>query len=125
MLPLALLMVDLFFLWTWSPGWLDPRLNRAMMLLDPGGFRWLNETWLKVDRGVSFYNIVADPARRGIPDQPAVLVVLGLGAVALSRRHFARDPARARRARVGRARHADSGRMRRQYDPWPRPSTGR
>src|SRR4029078_8241389 len=34
-IPLGLLMVDLFFLWSWSPGWLDPRVNRAMMLLDP------------------------------------------------------------------------------------------
>ena len=35
------------------------------MLLDPGGFRWLNETWLKVDRGVSFYNTSAIPLDAG------------------------------------------------------------
>ena len=26
------------------------------MLLEPYGFRWLRETWLKVDMGVEFYN---------------------------------------------------------------------
>ena len=31
------------------------------MLVDSGGFRWLNETWLKVDRGVKFYNNAAIP----------------------------------------------------------------
>ena len=72
-IPLALLMVDVFFLWSWSPGWLDPRINRAMMLIEPGGVRWLNETWLKVDRGVSFYNTAAIPLRPGVLDQPAGL----------------------------------------------------
>jgi ABC-type transport system involved in multi-copper enzyme maturation permease subunit len=89
MLPLALVMVDLFFLWFWSPGWLDPRLNRALMWLDPGGFRWLNETWIKVDWGVSFYNSSPIPPDAGFLISRAVLVALGLGAVALSRRHFA------------------------------------
>ena len=36
-----------------------------MMWIDPSGFRWLNETWLKVDRGVSFYNNEAIPPDRG------------------------------------------------------------
>jgi ABC-2 type transport system permease protein len=40
-IPLALMMVDLF-VWSWSPGWLDARINRAMMLIEPGGFCWLN-----------------------------------------------------------------------------------
>jgi ABC-2 type transport system permease protein len=88
-IPLTLMMVDLFFLWTWSPGWLDPRVNRAMMLLEPGGFRWLNETWLKVDRGVSFYNTAAIPFDRAFLISRLAFVVLGLGAVSLSGRHFA------------------------------------
>ena len=25
-------------------------------MIDPAGFRWLNETWLKADRGATFYN---------------------------------------------------------------------
>jgi ABC-type transport system involved in multi-copper enzyme maturation permease subunit len=89
MLPLALVMIDLFFLWFWSPGWLDARLNRALMWLDPGGFRWLNETWIKVDRGVSLYNSSPIPPDAGFLISRAVLVVLGLLAVALSRMHFA------------------------------------
>jgi len=88
-LPLAVLLVDVSFLWTWSPNWLDPRLNDVLMWVDPGGFRWLNETWLKVDRGVSFYNNEAIPPDRGFLISRMVFVVLGLFAVVLSRRHFA------------------------------------
>ena len=44
-----------------------------MMLIEPGGNRWLNETWLKVDRGVSFYNTAVIPLRPGILDQPTGL----------------------------------------------------
>ena len=65
MVPLLLLLGSVFFLWTWSPIWLDPGWNRMLMLIDPTGFRWVNETWLKVDRGAKFYNtakIVFDPA---------------------------------------------------------------
>ena len=36
-----------------------------MMLLEPGGLRWLYETWLKVDRGVSFYNTSPIPLDAG------------------------------------------------------------
>ena len=52
-LPVALVLACGFFLWNWSPGWLDPGVNRLLMFIDPGGFRWLNETWIKVDRGAS------------------------------------------------------------------------
>jgi ABC-2 type transport system permease protein len=55
-LPIAALLVCLFFLWNWSPTWLDPRWNRLLMCIDPSGQRWLVETWTKVDRGVDFYN---------------------------------------------------------------------
>ena len=60
-----IVLVDGFFFWDWSPNWLDPRINNLMMWIDPSGFRWLNETWLKVDRGVSFYNNEAIPLDRG------------------------------------------------------------
>ena len=55
-LPIALLLASAFFLWSWTPSWLSPQLNRLLMVLDPAGFRWLNQTWLTVDRGVEFYN---------------------------------------------------------------------
>ena len=61
-----------------------------MMLLEPSGVRWLNETWLKVDRGVSFYNTSAIPLDLGFVISRLAFVALGLGAVALSRWHFAR-----------------------------------
>ena len=54
--PVVVLLFTLGFLTTWSPSWLSPEANRALMLVDPSGFRWLNETFLKVDRGVEFYN---------------------------------------------------------------------
>ncbi len=57
--PILVLLVTLGFLTTWSPDWLPPDVNRALMILDPSGFRWLNETFLKVDRGVEFYNTAA------------------------------------------------------------------
>jgi ABC-2 type transport system permease protein len=87
--PIAVLLLCGFFLWDWAPTWLDPRINRALMLVDPSGFRWLNETWLKLDRGADFYN----KARIGL-DAPFVisrLAFLGLGllGVALAQRHLA------------------------------------
>ena len=78
-----------FFLWSWAPTWLDPRINRLLMLVDPAGFRWLNETWIKLDRGAGFYNT----ARVGL-DLPFVLsrlafLALGLAGVWLAQRHLA------------------------------------
>ena len=54
--PLVALLLTFTLLTTWSPGWMSPELNRALMLVDPSGFRWLIETFLKIDRGVDFYN---------------------------------------------------------------------
>jgi hypothetical protein len=88
-LPVAVLLVDGFFLWDWSPNWLDPRLNSVLMWIDPAGFRWLNETWLKVDRGVGFYNNEAIPPDRGFVISRVVFVGLGFLAAAASRLHFA------------------------------------
>ena len=79
-----------FFLWEWSPSWLDPRVDRFLMLIDPAGFRWLNETQLKVDRGVRFYNNASIPLDRTIIANRLIFLMIGLGSVALSQRHFAR-----------------------------------
>jgi ABC-2 type transport system permease protein len=88
-LPVAIVLFDSFFLWDWSPNWLDPRLNQWMMWLDPAGYRWLNETWLKVDRGVQFYNHESIPFDTGFVISRAVMGFLGLGSVLLAGRHFA------------------------------------
>ena len=89
MVPLVILLGCAFFLWTWSPTWLDPGWNRVLMLIDPAGFRWVSETWIKVDRGAEFYNtarIVFDPA---FVVSRVVMVVVGLAAVLRSHRHLA------------------------------------
>jgi ABC-2 type transport system permease protein len=88
--PTGLLMLCGFFLWLWSPTWLDLRINRLLMLADPTGFRWINETWMKLDRGAAFYN----HARIAL-DLPFVLsrlgfLALGLAGVWGAQRHLAR-----------------------------------
>jgi ABC-2 type transport system permease protein len=88
-LPVAIFLIAGFFLWEWSPNWLDPRINDLMMWVDPAGYRWLHETWLKVDRGVSFYNNEPIPLDRGFLISRAVLVGFGFLAVAAARFHFA------------------------------------
>jgi ABC-type Na+ efflux pump permease subunit len=88
-LPLAVFLGCGFFLWEWAPSWLDPRLDKALMVIDPGGFRWLNETWLKVDRGVTFYNTRPVPLDGIIIANRVLILVLGLGAVTLCRWHLA------------------------------------
>jgi ABC-2 type transport system permease protein len=89
MVPLVLLLASVFFLWTWSPPWLDPRWNRVLMLIEPAGFRWVNETWLKVDRGAEFYNsarVVFDPV---FVVSRLALVAVGLLAVIRAKHHLA------------------------------------
>ena len=77
--PLVTLLLAFTVLINWSPGWLSPELNRALMLIDPSGFRWLIETFLKVDRGVDFYN--ASPLQ---PDVGFVVSRLAYCAVGLA-----------------------------------------
>jgi hypothetical protein len=55
-LPVAILLANIFFLWSFAPEWLPHWGNRVLQAVDITGFRWLNETWLKVDRGAAFYN---------------------------------------------------------------------
>ncbi len=88
-MPVALFLVSIFFLWDWSPSDLDPGVNRLLMWLEPSAFRWINETWIKVDRGVAFYN------REPVGYDTAFLVsrlvwaAVGLLAVIVAERHFA------------------------------------
>ncbi|HEV3457829.1 MAG TPA: M1 family aminopeptidase [Thermoanaerobaculia bacterium] len=88
--PLAVFLLSVFFLWEWSPAWLDPRLNRALMLIDPSGFRWLNETWLRLDRGARFYNTARIPLDAGFLASRAVFAGIGLAGVWLAQRGLAR-----------------------------------
>jgi ABC-2 type transport system permease protein len=108
-LPVAILMVCGFFLWEWTPSWLDPRIDRVLMLVDPAGFRWLQQTWLKVDRGVNFYNHAPVGFDAGFVASRIAMVLLGLGCVAwtaaglASRLRGAKDARRARRVLLPRA----------------------
>src|SRR4029079_9787706 len=87
-LPRAMLLVCIFFLWEWSPTWLAPAWNKLLMGLDPAGFRWLNETHLKLDRGVDFYNKAAIPFDFVFWINRAALLVLALLSFSLAARHF-------------------------------------
>ena len=89
-LPVALFLVSVFFLWDWAPAWLDPRIDRALMLIDPSGFRWLRQTWLKVDRGVAFYNHASIPFDLGFVLSRLAFAGVGLGAVVAAERQYAR-----------------------------------
>ncbi len=86
--PVALFLVSIFFLWEWSPSWLDPRVNRLLQWVEPSGFRWMNETWIKVDLGVDHYN--TQPVGYDVPFLLSRLVyaVVGILSVAGAARHF-------------------------------------
>jgi hypothetical protein len=59
------------------------------MLIEPAGFRWVNEAWLEVDRGAAFYNsarILFDP---GFIASRLAFVVVGLLAVFRAKHHLA------------------------------------
>ncbi|HZI89819.1 MAG TPA: hypothetical protein VFD83_05140, partial [Candidatus Polarisedimenticolia bacterium] len=91
LLPVALLVLSGFFLMTWSPTWLSPGWNKILEVLEPTGYRWLNETHLKVDRGVSFYNKHAVPYDALFWLNRAWLLLVGLGSVLLTQRSVARS----------------------------------
>lgn len=89
--PLAMLLLSIFVLWLWTPSWLDARVDRALMLVDPTGFRWLNQTWLSVDRGAEFYNGSLIGFDAGFFASRAAMLAIGLGAVFSAQRHLARS----------------------------------
>ncbi len=104
--PLASILVGAAFLWNWSPSWLSPAVNQLLMVLDPTGIRWLNETWLNVDRGVDFYNR-AHVATDGVFwANRALELALGLGALLLAQWRFGATLRGTRAVKRGRARAA-------------------
>ena len=88
MLPIGTGLFQFSLLWNWSPSWLAPAWNRLLMIVDPSGFRWLNETWLKLDRGADFYNTAPVGLDSTILVNRALFAGLGLLAVVAARRHF-------------------------------------
>lgn len=100
-LPVGLLLLCGFILWQWSPVGLSPRVNTILMLLDPTGFRWLQQTYLEVDRGVAFYNHAQIAWSPALLMSRIVWAGVGLFAVALVTRRTAATSAIAKRARRG------------------------
>jgi hypothetical protein len=90
-LPIAMLLFCGFFLWTWAPSWLDLRLNRVLQVVEPTSYRWLNESLLKIDRGVTFYNRHAVPYDGLFWLNRAWILLLGFGGVFLTQRSVARS----------------------------------
>ena len=90
-LPISLWLICGFFLFTWSPSWLSLGMNKVLQVLEPTGYRWLNETLLKVDRGVEFYNKHRVPYDALFWLNRAWLLVLGLGGVFATQRLVARS----------------------------------
>jgi ABC-2 type transport system permease protein len=84
--PVLFFITFLAFFWSWSPGWLSPEVSRLLMLLDPTGFRWLNQTYLLVDRGVEFYNTQPLEYDGGFLASRLVFLVLSLACVSLTPR---------------------------------------
>ncbi len=90
LMPIGILILGPILLWNWSPEWLPWGWNRVLMLIDPTGVRWLNETWLKTDRGVAFYNtqpIVPDAA---FAASRIAFALVGLALVPLATRSLVR-----------------------------------
>jgi len=89
-LPTVLLMVFGLLVSGWSSDRLTPAGNRALMLLEPYGFRWLRETWLKVDMGVDYYNTQTMEVDAAFALSRMAFIFVGFLAVAVTARHFAR-----------------------------------
>ena len=100
LLPIATGLLQFSLLWNWAPSWLDPAWNRLLMVVDPSGFRWLNETWLKLDRGAEFYNTAAVGVDGTLLLNRALFVGLGLLALGMAQRHFSFGPRRGGRGRA-------------------------
>lgn len=88
--PVAVFLACIFFLWNWSPNWLDPRINQLLMVLDPTGFRWLSETWLDVDRGVEIYNTTSLGLDGVFWTNRLLILLLSVTVLLASVRHCAR-----------------------------------
>ncbi len=123
-LPVASFLVCAFFLWDWSPTWLDPKINRLLMWIEPTGFRWINETWMKLDRGIDYYNV--KPVLYDVPFllSRAAFVFIGLGAVGVARAHFAktlRGPRAESKPKRGRRAAEEPAGARLEEEAAPRP----
>ncbi|MBZ0112545.1 MAG: hypothetical protein K8J08_08800 [Thermoanaerobaculia bacterium] len=86
--PLAISSLSFTFLWEWTPTWLDPRIDKLLMVLDPSAYRWLNETWLKLDRGAEFYNTATVGLDAVFLANRFLFLGLGALGIVLAQRHI-------------------------------------
>jgi ABC-2 type transport system permease protein len=89
LLPVVLLPFLENFVWRWFPPDLGPAAGAALRYLDPSGFRWLKESWLRVDRGIDFYNTRPIPYDAAFVASRIGMALAGLLLVEAARRHFA------------------------------------
>ena len=118
--PAALLLVCVFFLWSWNPSWLQadwPALDRWLSWIDPAGLRWLNHTWLDVDRGADFYNTGQVTLDAPFAASRVALVLIGLAAVHIAERRFHRTLRGARAVRTSTAAATEPLRAARELPP--------
>ncbi len=100
--PVLMLILAMNFLYKWYPADPTSTATYLMQCADPSGFRWLKQTWLIVDRGVSFYNSSPIHYDAGFLLGRLIYVPLAIGFVILSAYRFAKKFARIpdRRVRV-------------------------
>lgn len=91
LLPTALLLACVFLVWDFSPSWLAPAWDHFLQWIDPAGFRWLSETWIKVDKGVDYYNTQPIGLDAGFVLSRLGFVALGLVSVLATQAHLARS----------------------------------
>jgi ABC-2 type transport system permease protein len=101
LLPVVLLPFLQDFVWRWFPPDLGAVAGAALRYLDPSGFRWLKETWLRVDRGIEFYNTRPIPYDAAFVASRIAFVLGGLLLVEVARRRVAGRRERPERAGAG------------------------
>ena len=92
--PVLMLILAMNFLYKWYPADSTSTSSYLMQCADPSGFRWLKQTWLMVDRGVSFYNSSPIHYDAGFLLGRLIYVPLAIGFVILSAHRFAKKFAR-------------------------------
>jgi ABC-2 type transport system permease protein len=90
-LPVGLLLLCSTLFWGWTPLHMSSTTNALLMALDPSGFRWLQQSYLEVDRGVAFYNHQAIHWDLWFVLSRVGWIVLGVTAVAFSVRFVGRE----------------------------------
>ncbi len=116
--PTVNLLVFGLFLNSWSPIWLDVRVNHLLNCLDMSGMRWLEEVYFKVDRGANFYN--AQPVVLDFPFLVSRIayVLVGCGIFALTVPAFRRQLRGARHGRLSAVKASQAGLVRPQTSPF-------